>query len=139
MSVEPRNLVRVDFVCPTYRADEKVDLIVLNESCKLSDIALDSMVVSLNFGSGFCLVQNTTNLVKDIATEVFFAEAYVLDQGFAYLPGVLSEDVKVDDNRTFEVAVAVRQSADAEFVTAVNKELQSVDFPDFKGRLMGIL
>ena len=139
VSVEPRNLVRVDFVCPTFRADEKVNLMVLNESCKVSDIAFDSTVVSLNFGSGFCLVQNTTDMVKDIAAEVFFAEAYVLDHGFAYLPALLSEDTNVDDQKTFEVAVTVRQAVNAEFIGAVNKELQSMDFKDYRGRLLGIL
>ena len=139
VSVDPRRLVRVDFVCPTYNADEKVDLVVLNESCKVAGITFDSTVVSLNHGSGFCLVQNTTEMVKNIAAEVFFAEAYILSHGFAYLPGTLSEITNVNDRNTFEVAVAVKQTVDAKFVGAVKEELQSIDFPNFRDRLLGLL
>ena len=58
------------------------------------------------------------------------------------LPGKLSEDIQDtndDVSETFEVAIAVRQLAVAEFIGAVKKkELQSVD-SGIKGRLLGIL
>ena len=45
-------------------------------------VLLDSTVVSFKSEIGFCFGHYIKDLVKDIAAEVIFAEAYVLTHGF---------------------------------------------------------
>ena len=153
VSVEPDSLVRLDFNCPSMETADGVCLTILNESCKVKDLALDNTIVNIVNGNGFCYVRNMTEFVKNVDVNVCFADAVVVTPDIDFVDIVLPENKEQRESRVgegmfrgdsgiedlFDVDVAVTTSVDSQYRRSVENELKSIDFPEYRNLLSNIL